>query len=142
VSAEQVQSVTGTPSAAPTIADHGSTTTCTYQGPDPAQSTLIEYEAGASPATYTDAQQAFELKYAQTIPVSGLGDQAYVGKVQSGGHTSYSVVTLVGSTQIAVVSGAPLSKVESLAELVLGQLYRHSSRGSATTTTAGPAPAA
>ncbi len=142
VGAQQVGSVVGNAVGAPTAVNHGSTSTCTYRAADTARSVIVEYEAGVSTSSFVNAQQAFELQYGQTISISGLGDQAYVGVATSGNRSTYTVVTLVGTTQVVVIGSASRQKVESLAEVVLSALYAHrSSSGSTTSSTAGPVPA-
>ncbi len=130
----------GTPVDPATVVDRGSTTSCTYKAPDPSQSVIVEYQGGATVASFTSGQQAFEVRYGTTTPVSGLGSQAYVGTATSGQPPSITVVTLVGSTQIVVIGTNSVAQVERLAEEVLSALYAHSPRGSMTTTAAATTP--
>jgi hypothetical protein len=127
-----------TPVDRPAAVNHQATTTCTYKAPDPAQSVIIEYQAGATADSFVAAQQAFELKYGQTTALSGLGDQAYAATVPSGNRATYTVVTLVGSSQVVVVGGNSLTQVERLAGQVLSALYDASTRAQPTTTTVAP----
>jgi len=144
VGPQQVQAMTGLSVGTPVAQDRHATTTCTYPAADSADSVIVEYQAGVSPTAFANGQQSFELKYGQAIAISGLGQQAYTGSAQSGGHTINTVVTLVGSTQIVIISSASQSRVERLAEVVLGALYARSPRGesssSATSPTTNPAP--
>jgi hypothetical protein len=135
VSSQQVKEVTGFTVKEPIASNRKLTTTCTYKAADPAQSVIIGYQAGVTPSSFASGQQEFELKYGSTTALSGLGSQAYEGSGSSDGHTTYTVATLVGSSQIVVISSAPLSDVERMAEGVLANLYEASSRGKSSTTT-------
>ena len=134
LSTTQIRAITGTDVAAPTASNKGSTTTCTYKASDPSQSVIIEFQGGASTTTFAASQQAFELRYGSTTPISGLGTQAYVGTVTSGQVETYTVVTLVGSAQVVVVGSGSLSHVEELAEHTLAALYAKSVRGHSAST--------
>lgn len=140
VTPQQLKEVTGFTVKEPVASNRKLTTTCTYRGADPAQSVIISYQAGVTPSSFAAGEQEFELKYGSTIALSGLGSQAYEGSGISDGRTTYSIVTLVGSSQIVVISSAPLSDVERLAEGVLANLYEASSRGASSTSTTAAAP--
>lgn len=136
VSSAKVRAITGTTVSSPTHTNRGMTTTCTYKASDPAQSVIIEFEGGATPTSFANGQQAFELHYGPTSPVSGLGSQAYVGTITTGHIETYTVVTLVGASQVVAVGSGSLAHIEELAEDVLSALYANSSRGEPSTTAA------
>jgi hypothetical protein len=144
VTPARVTAIMDTPVRAATAVNRGSATTCTYRAPDPAQSVIVEFQGGATTSSYESGQQAFELRYGPTTPVSGLGSAAYEATTTSEGQRTDTVVTLVGSTQVVVIGTNSVAQVERLTEEVLDALYARSPRGSTatsapTTTSTSPA---
>jgi hypothetical protein len=119
----------------PTVANRGSATTCSYNASDPTNSVIIQFQGGATPASFAAAQQAYESRFGPTTALSGLGNQAYVGTASTGQRAAVTVVTLVGSAQVVVIGSSSVAQVERLAEQVLSALYAHRARGSGSTTT-------
>lgn len=109
--------------------------TCTYKAADISQSVIIEYQTGATSASFAADKSAIESQFGPTSSVSGIGDQAYSAEKMSGKQTVATVVAISGSLQIVVISASPVYKVENMASKVLYQLESTASSSASTTPT-------
>ncbi len=130
----QIRTITDADVTAPTVVNHGATTTCTYPASDSSRSVIIEFEGNATAASFAANQKKFESIYGAVSVLPHLGQQAYSGTVSSGGQPVHTVAVFIEPLQLVVTSSASLNNVETLTEEVLFAL---SKRGASDTTTTG-----
>jgi hypothetical protein len=135
VTPAQIESTLGRRVGTPVAANSISATACTYPGVTGGKenSVIIAYRGRVSAASAVTEQAALAKLHGTTTPVTVSSGQAYYYSVPVGGQTITSLVTLVGTTQVAITSTATADQLENLSKLAFASLR------SATTTTTTPA---
>ncbi|HTE54623.1 MAG TPA: hypothetical protein VK698_27405 [Kofleriaceae bacterium] len=106
--------------AVPAATVNGPVTICSYADDRLPSRVTIRFETGTSAASIAASRREIEKMGQRSVDEKRLGDAAYstaVGKRNT-------VAVLVGTTQLAVTSSDPTTRLRSLAALVVDKLKR------------------
>ncbi len=137
----EIQSLTGTKVSRPVIQVHGRVTSCNYKAAHLPDSVVIQYQFGATSASFASGRAKVAAKVGPTSS-AGFPFQSYEFNTTSGSLIVNSVVTLVGSLQTVVTGTASMRKIADVAGAVVAAAQAAASTTTTTSTPAtGPSPA-
>jgi hypothetical protein len=137
VTPAQIRTTLGKPVDRPEEATMAKGTRCIYPAAKPADTVVITFQGGVTADEFGMRQVALGATNSGTTDVSGTGFSAYTFTSSTANGEITSLVTLVGSTQVAVASTASLDQEEALVKQIFAALSAQAAK--AGTTTTGPA---
>ncbi len=122
ITASTVSAALGVQVTGPTFHPSAASTSCAYAAGTFRAAVEITVAGGVSASTFDRDATTLGAYGATTSTVPGLGDLAMASSLGAGPDQTTTVAALSGTTEVIVSAAAPVSRIETLVQQVLGRL--------------------